>query len=83
MYAILGTSRHIAIGPTAVVSLLLGSLLKDYVNPDDDPTLYLQLAFTATFFSGIIQLGMGLLRYTRGTPFAQLQDARMPRTLSG
>jgi len=51
-YSVLGTSRHIAIGPTAVVSLLLGTLLKKHVDPESAPNRYLKLAFTATFFAG-------------------------------
>jgi hypothetical protein len=34
-----------------VVSLLLGTLLKREVNPAKQSTLYLHLAFTATFFA--------------------------------
>ena len=63
IYAALGTSRHIAIGPTAVVSLLLGSLLTEYVDPEVSPNRYLRLAFTATFFSGVVQMAMGFLRW--------------------
>jgi MFS superfamily sulfate permease-like transporter len=62
VYAVLGSSRDIAIGPVAVVSLLLGTLLKREVNPTKQPTLYLHLAFTATFFAGVFQAGLGLLR---------------------
>ncbi|KAL2608193.1 hypothetical protein R1flu_026766 [Riccia fluitans] len=62
VYSALGSSRHIAIGPVAVVSILLGQLLKDEINPKTDPAGYLRLAFTATFFAGIVQAGLGLLR---------------------
>lgn len=62
VYAVLGTSRHIAIGPVAVVSLLLGDLLTKYYDPDEEPTKYLNLAITATFFAGIYQLAMGIFR---------------------
>lgn len=63
VYAVLGTSRNIAIGPVAVVSLLLGELLKQELSPTEDAAEYLQLAFTATFFAGIFQAGLGILRY--------------------
>uniref|UniRef100_A0A7I4E5H9 STAS domain-containing protein n=1 Tax=Physcomitrium patens TaxID=3218 RepID=A0A7I4E5H9_PHYPA len=58
----LWSSRDIAIGPVAVVSLLMGTLLKQEISPTEQPALYLQLAFTATFFAGIFQTGLGILR---------------------
>ncbi|KAJ7946699.1 Sulfate transporter 1.1-like protein [Quillaja saponaria] len=60
VYAFMGSSRDIAIGPVAVVSLLLGSLLTDEI--DKTSPDYLRLAFTATFFAGITQLALGFLR---------------------
>ena len=65
IYAVLGSSRDIAIGPVAVVSLLLGTLLKQEVSLAKEPTTYLHLAFTATFFAGIFQTGLGILRSVR------------------
>ncbi|KAK4742350.1 hypothetical protein SAY87_000351 [Trapa incisa] len=62
IYAFMGSSRHIAIGPVAVVSLLLGTLLRKEVDPDKEPEKYLQLAFTATFFAGVTQFALGFLR---------------------
>lgn len=62
VYTFLGSSRDIAVGPVAVVSLLLGSMLtdeiSDYKNHD-----YVRLAFTATFFAGITQMALGIFRY--------------------
>lgn len=63
VYAFMGSSRDIAIGPVAVVSLLLGTLLQDVIDPSKDPINYLHLAFTATFFAGITQATLGFLRY--------------------
>jgi high affinity sulfate transporter 1 len=63
VYAMLGTSRNIAIGPVAMVSLLLGDLLKHELSPTADAANYLRLAFTATFFAGVFQAGLGILRY--------------------
>lgn len=63
VYAVLGSSRHIAIGPVAVVSLLLGDLLKQELNPTKQTKAYVELALTATFFAGIFQTAFGLLRY--------------------
>lgn len=57
-----GSSRDIAIGPVAVVSLLMGTLLKQEIDPIQDPVNYLKLAFTATFFCGIFQAGLGVFR---------------------
>lgn len=62
VYAGMGSSRDIAIGPVAVVSLLLGTLCQAVIDPKDDPDNYLRLAFTATFFAGVFQFGLGLLR---------------------
>ncbi|CAI5471612.1 unnamed protein product [Closterium sp. Yama58-4] len=62
VYAIFGTSRHMAIAPVAIVSLLMGELLSTHYNPDSQPSQYLRLAFTSTFFAGVFQLAMGLLR---------------------
>ncbi|CAL5329633.1 unnamed protein product [Camellia sinensis] len=60
VYAIMGSSRDIAIGPVAVVSLLLGTLLQNEV--DHKKPEYLSLAFTATFFAGITQVTLGFFR---------------------
>ncbi|GMI83781.1 sulfate transporter 1;3 [Hibiscus trionum] len=62
IYAFMGSSRDIAIGPVAVVSLLLGTLLQDEIDPSKNPAEYLRLAFTATFFAGITQVTLGFFR---------------------
>ncbi|CAA6664443.1 unnamed protein product [Spirodela intermedia] len=62
VYAAMGSSRDIAIGPVAVVSLLLGTLLQNEIDPDKYPVEYKRLAFTATFFAGLTQATLGLLR---------------------
>ena len=64
IYAAMGSSRDIAIGPVAVVSLLIGSLLQNEVDHEKNKEEYLRLAFTATFFAGITQAALGFLRYT-------------------
>lgn len=58
----MGSSRDIAIGPVAVVSLLLGTLLQNEVDPLNDKEEYRRLAFTATFFAGVTQATLGFLR---------------------
>lgn len=58
----MGSSRDIAIGPVAVVSLLLGTLLRNEIDPKTHPLEYKRLAFTATFFAGITQAALGFFR---------------------
>ncbi|KAF7055130.1 hypothetical protein CFC21_062699 [Triticum aestivum] len=62
VYAMMGSSRDIAIGPVAVVSLLLGTLLQEEIDPVKNPYEYSRLAFTATFFAGITQAMLGFFR---------------------
>ncbi|KAI4301223.1 hypothetical protein L6164_034522 [Bauhinia variegata] len=62
IYAMMGSSRDLAVGTVAVGSLLMGSMLANVVNPNEDPKLYLHLAFTATFFAGVIQASLGFFR---------------------
>ncbi|KAI7752036.1 hypothetical protein M8C21_009217 [Ambrosia artemisiifolia] len=40
----------------------MGTMLNDVVPYNKDPNLYLKLAFTATFFAGVFQATLGLLR---------------------
>ncbi|KAH9289279.1 hypothetical protein KI387_033396 [Taxus chinensis] len=61
-YAVLGSSRDLGVGPVSIASLLLGAMLREQVSPITQPKLYLQLAFTATFFAGIFQASLGILR---------------------
>lgn len=63
VYAFMGSSRDIAIGPVAVVSLLLGTLLQGEINYKTNMAEYRRLAFTATFFAGITQAALGIFRY--------------------
>jgi high affinity sulfate transporter 1 len=58
----MGSSRDIAIGPVAVVSLLLGTLLQNEFDPKKNQEEYTRLAFTATFFAGVTQAVLGFLR---------------------
>lgn len=62
IYAMMGSSRDIAIGPVAVVSLLLGSLLRAEIDPKLHKADYERLAFTATFFAGVTQFVLGFFR---------------------
>ncbi|KAL4612573.1 hypothetical protein ACB092_08G209600 [Castanea dentata] len=62
VYAVLGSSRDLAVGPVSIASLILGSMLRQEVSPSKDPLLFLQLAFSSTFFAGLFQASLGLLR---------------------
>lgn len=62
IYAFMGSSRDIAIGPVAVVSLLLGTMLQNELDPFNEKAQYQRLAFTATFFAGITQVTLGFFR---------------------
>ncbi|XP_042065345.1 sulfate transporter 3.1-like [Salvia splendens] len=62
IYAMLGSSRDLAVGTVAVPSLLITSMVGKEVNPHENPKLYVQLVFAATFFAGVFQASLGLLR---------------------
>ncbi|KAJ3673766.1 hypothetical protein LUZ60_005758 [Juncus effusus] len=62
IYAVMGTSKELAIGPVAVVSLLLSSMIQKVVDPTVDPATYQKLVFTVTFLTGIFQVSFGLFR---------------------
>ncbi|CAN6810878.1 unnamed protein product [Brassica oleracea] len=62
IYSVLGSSKHLAVGPVSIASLVMGSMLSESVSPTQDPVLYLKLAFTSTFFAGLFQASLGLLR---------------------
>ncbi|KAJ4851004.1 putative sulfate transporter 3.4 [Turnera subulata] len=62
IYSILGSSRHLGVGPVSIASLVMGSMLSEAISPVDQPILYLKLAFTATFFAGLFQASLGFLR---------------------
>ncbi|OEU08064.1 sulfate permease [Fragilariopsis cylindrus CCMP1102] len=76
IYALMGTSRQLAVGPVAIVSLLTASALKgqltetacpgielaEGVIPEECGFEYLKLAILLSFMVGIIQLCAGLLR---------------------
>ncbi|XXG63355.1 hypothetical protein AAC387_Pa05g1566 [Persea americana] len=61
-YAVLGSSRDLAVGPVSIASLILGSMLRQEVSPTEEPLLFLQLALTSTFFAGLFQASLGILR---------------------
>lgn len=62
VYAMMGSSRDLAVGTVAVASMLTASMLGQEVDFKQNPTLFLHLAFTATLFAGVFQASLGLLR---------------------
>ncbi|GER32068.1 sulfate transporter, partial [Striga asiatica] len=60
-YADMGSSRDIAIGPVAVVSLLLRAMLQNEIDPVKNAHYYRWLAFTAALFAGITQATLDIL----------------------
>lgn len=62
IYAVFGSSRHMAVGTLAAASLLVGQTIQTVVDPREDPTLYLHLIFTTTFVTGVFQACLGIFR---------------------
>ncbi|XP_014504119.1 probable sulfate transporter 3.5 [Vigna radiata var. radiata] len=62
VYAIFGSSRHMAVGTIAAASLLIGQTIQKVADPNEDPTLYLHLIFTTTFVTGVFQAALGFFR---------------------
>ncbi|MCA9568204.1 MAG: sulfate permease [Myxococcales bacterium] len=60
IYGALGTSRQLAVGPVAMVSLLVASAVAPLAN--GDAAVYLALAGLLALLVGAIQWGMGVLR---------------------
>jgi SulP family sulfate permease len=60
LYAIFGTSRQLAVGPVAMVSLLIAAGISG-LNPADIDT-YVALAIMLALMVGIVQLLMGVFR---------------------
>ena len=62
IYALMGSSRELAIGPVAVVSILMSSMVPNIQDPVADPIAYRNLVFTVTFFAGTFQALFGMFR---------------------
>lgn len=60
IYGLLGSSRALAVGPVAIVSLMVGAGISQF-NPQN-LSQYLNLAITLALLVGIIQVVMGILR---------------------
>ncbi|PRY70955.1 SulP family inorganic anion transporter [Halomonas ventosae] len=59
-YALLGTSRTLAIGPVAIIALMSGAALSGVADPGSPA--YLQAALVLSLLSGLMLTAMGLLR---------------------
>ncbi|CAN1125987.1 Probable sulfate transporter 3.5 [Linum perenne] len=62
VYAVFGSSKHLAVGTVAASSLLIADSISSKVSAKENPTLYLNLVFTATFITGVFQTLLGVLR---------------------
>ncbi|CAL0322029.1 unnamed protein product [Lupinus luteus] len=62
IYSMFGSSKHLCVGPVSIASMIMGSMLSESVSFTQQPTLYLKLAFTATFFAGLFQASLGIFR---------------------
>jgi SulP family sulfate permease len=60
LYAVLGTSRVLAVGPVAVISLMTATAIHDHAAPGS--AAYAATAITLAFLSAGFLLAMGLLR---------------------
>jgi SulP family sulfate permease len=60
IYALLGTSRHLSLGPAALLSLLIASGLSRVAEPGTSQ--YLQWAIALAFGVGLLQFMLGLFR---------------------
>ena len=61
-YAVFGSSRQLAVGPVALVSLLVSHSLRDYIDPESsDPALkklYAELAILLSLLVGLIKVSV-------------------------
>ena len=61
MYALLGTSKQLSIGPMAITSLLLSLSIENYGFPQQSPE-YIVLVMNLSLVVGVVVLLIGLLR---------------------
>lgn len=61
VYAFMGTSRQLAVGPVAMISLLVAAGVGPLAG--GDPARYIELALLLALMVGVLQLSMGLLRF--------------------
>lgn len=61
VYALIGSSRHLSVGPVALVSLLVAAGVGPLAG--GDPERYVRLALLLALMVGVLQVAMGLLRF--------------------
>jgi sulfate permease, SulP family len=61
VYALMGTSRQLAVGPVAMISLLVAAGVGPLAG--GDPQRYIELALLLALLVGVLQMAMGLLRF--------------------
>ena len=62
IYGFLCTSRHLSIGPFALVSLLIADTVGKVYDSDEDPEEYARAVVTLSLMVGVMHLVMGALR---------------------
>ncbi len=60
LYALFGSSRHLAVGPVAMISLLVLTGVSPFAEPGSDQ--YLELVLLLSLMLGVFQILLGLLR---------------------
>ncbi|WP_447955646.1 SulP family inorganic anion transporter [Vreelandella sp. EE7] len=60
LYALMGTSRTLAVGPVAIIALMTGAALSSVAAPGSET--YLEAALVLSLLSGLILVAMGALR---------------------
>lgn len=60
IYAIFGTSRHLSIGPVAIMSIMIATGVSRYADPGTYQ--YISIVLVVTFLVGVTQFLMGVLR---------------------
>jgi len=61
IYVLFGTSKDVTLGPTAILSLLTASITDNCDSDLERSDLRVPCAIALTFFSGAIQLAVGML----------------------
>lgn len=61
VYSLFGTSRQLAVGPVAMVSLLVAAAVGPLAN--GQPELYIGLALLLSLMVGVLQFGLGVARF--------------------
>ncbi|KAK8930960.1 putative sulfate transporter 3.5 [Platanthera zijinensis] len=62
VYAVFGSSNNMAVGNVAAASLLIASTIQESVSPEKEPERYTYTVITAAFFTGLLQLTLGVFR---------------------